>query len=39
MNEEVLQYLAVGAESVVDIAVGMLQLDGTGAPREMGKQF
>ena len=44
VNEEIpLQYLAVVAESVVDmlyeLGVGMLQLDGTGAPWETGKQF
>ena len=35
VNEEVLQYLAVVAESVVN----MLQLEETGTPRETGKQF
>ena len=43
VNEELLQYLTVVAETVVDmlkeLGVGMLQLDGTGFPWEMVKQF
>ena len=41
MNEELLQYLTVVTvvDMLKELGVGMLQLDGTGFPWEMVKQF